>query len=501
MLLFSTKLDIVDTMTIDDFISLVIKWNLGSKDKHPENVIPDISWNGEHNIRYGNENLWMEIQEYRNRNIVAVRYEKRVEDGIIWDTDYVMNFNEYRMSIRLDRSYTEDALVTNDEFSAPYFIAMLIREGYVREDAGLAASNDPIFITNENMDILTDVVAVRKEHKLPIVYISKTEFDTDPVDVRNLAWRLKGVAHVLVQTSRLMTESMISACGQQIEKDGEIGIYYPNQTITSRRFTYNVRNGYDEKLQKAAINTVMKYCNAQVVGPLYTWFGVNNALLQDKLDSQREKREDVENRLSDTLSQLVNSKNAHEAERREIEKKAQDEAYAILDEFQTELDDSKEQIDRLNNEIARLQTENYGLRNKLSSKGAEPILYAGDQESDIYPGEVKDLVLSALAAYLKHVAKGTRRFDVLTDVINSNSYQGSGDKRKVEIHRLIDGYTKITPVIKNGLKDLGIEVTEDGTHCKLKYNGEDRYMTVLAKTPSDVRAGANNASDMIKMFY
>ena len=120
MLLFSTKLDIVDRMTIDDFISLVIEWNQGSR--HPENVIPEIFWNGEHNISYGNPNLWMEIQEYRNRNIVAVRYEKREEDGIIWDTDYVMNFNEHRMAIRLDRSYTEDALVTNDAFSTPYFI-------------------------------------------------------------------------------------------------------------------------------------------------------------------------------------------------------------------------------------------------------------------------------------------------------------------------------------------------------------------------------------------
>lgn len=501
MLLFSTKLDIVDSMTVDDFISLVIKWNLGSKGKHPENVIPDICWNGEHNICYGNPNLWMEIQEYRNQNIVAVRYEKREEDGIIWDTDYVMNFNEHRMAIRLDRSYTEEALVTKDAFSTPYFIAMLIREGYVREDAGLSLSNDPIYITNENMNLLTDVVAVRKEHKLPIVYVSKTEFDTDPVNVKDLSWRLKGIAHVLVQTSSLMTDAMISECGQQIERNGEIGIYYPNQTITSRRFTYNVAEGYDEKLQKAAVNTVLKYCNSQVVGSLYTWFGVNNALLQDKLDSQREKREDAENRLSDTLRQLVNSITAHEAERKDIEKKAQDEAYAILDEFQTELDDYKDQIERLNNEVARLQAENYGLRNKLASNGSHPILYTGDQESDIYPGEVKDLVLSALIAYLRQIAKGTRRYDVLTDVINSNDYQGSGEKRKAEIHRLIDGYTRITPVIKNGLKDLRIELTEDGAHCKLKYNGEDRYMSVLAKTPSDVRAGANNASEIIKLFY
>ena len=165
------------------------------------------------------------------------------------------------------------------------------------------------------------------------------------------------------------------------------------------------------------------------------------------------------------------------------------------------MDEYKAQNERLNNEVARLQTENHGLRNKLASNDLEPILYAGDQEQDIYPGEVKDLVLSTLVAHLKHIAEGTRRYDVICDVINSNNYQELGEKRKAEIHRLIDGYKRVTPVIKSGLRDLGIEITEDGTHCKLKYNGEDRYMSVLAKTPSDVRAGANNASELNKLLY
>lgn len=299
----------------------------------------------------------------------------------------------------------------------------------------------------------------------------------------------------------LMTDFMISHCGQQIEKNGEIGVYYPNQTLTSKRFTYRVTDGYDEKLQKVTVNTVIKYCNTKVVGELYTWFGVNNALLQDKLEIQRVKREDAENRLADALYQLINTETAHNAERETIVKKAQDEANSILDEFQAELDEYKAQNERLNNEVARLQTENYGLRNKLASNDSEPILYLGDQEQDIYPGEVKDLVISTLEAHLKHIANGTRRYDVICDVINSNDYQELGEKRKAEIHRLIDGYKRVTPVIKSGLRDLGIEITEDGTHCKLKYNGEDRYMSVLAKTPSDVRAGANNASEINKLFY
>ena len=42
MLLFSTILDIDESMTKDDFIKLVIKWNQGSP--HANNVIPGIQW-------------------------------------------------------------------------------------------------------------------------------------------------------------------------------------------------------------------------------------------------------------------------------------------------------------------------------------------------------------------------------------------------------------------------------------------------------------------------
>jgi len=74
MLLFSTILDIEKSLTKDSFIKLVLEWNQGSP--HESNVLKGIKWNGEHNIRYGNEKLWIDIEEYRNKNIIAVRFEK-----------------------------------------------------------------------------------------------------------------------------------------------------------------------------------------------------------------------------------------------------------------------------------------------------------------------------------------------------------------------------------------------------------------------------------------
>ncbi|MCI6067128.1 MAG: hypothetical protein MR707_02700 [Galactobacillus timonensis] len=55
----------------------------------------------------------------------------------MWDTDYVMNFNERKMAIRLDRSYYAEALMSSMRFSTPHFITLLIENGYVADDGNL----------------------------------------------------------------------------------------------------------------------------------------------------------------------------------------------------------------------------------------------------------------------------------------------------------------------------------------------------------------------------
>ena len=156
MLLFSTLLEINDTMTKDAFIQLVLEWNQGSP--HEENIIQGIEWNGERNVRYGTDTLWLAIEEYRNENIIAIRYEKTEADGVVWDTDYVMNFNDMKMSIQLDRSYLEEALVIDPTFSTPHFITLLIAHGYLKDDGNLAILRTPCFITKDNIPLLANII-------------------------------------------------------------------------------------------------------------------------------------------------------------------------------------------------------------------------------------------------------------------------------------------------------------------------------------------------------
>ena len=79
-----------------------------------------------------------------------------------------MNFNEMKMSIRLDRSYLEAAFAVNPSFSKQHFITLLIEKGYIKSDGDMPISRDPIVISEDNVEILTNVINGRKKYYLPV---------------------------------------------------------------------------------------------------------------------------------------------------------------------------------------------------------------------------------------------------------------------------------------------------------------------------------------------
>ena len=108
MLLFSTILELKDTVSPDDFIQLVLKWNETSS--HIENRVDGIDWHGEHSVRYGTDNLWLEFVELPEKNMIAVRHEKVNVDGVAWASDFIANFTERRIAIQLCRTDNQDAM-------------------------------------------------------------------------------------------------------------------------------------------------------------------------------------------------------------------------------------------------------------------------------------------------------------------------------------------------------------------------------------------------------
>lgn len=466
MLLYSTILNINSAMDKEAFINLVIEWN--NNNPHEVNRISGITWNGEQNIRFGDEKLWLEVQEYPIKNIVAIRYEKVTDDGVIWDTDYIMNFNDMKLSIQLDRSYREDALVTNAIFSTPLFISHLIEHGYLEDDGDLVISNRPLYISGDNLAVLASALSGRNKHQLPIVFVSKTQANEDPVDVSLLASKLKGAAHVLVQEDRQTNKDIRIICDEENDYNGTIGIYYPNEVLGHKRCAYRDINGIEKILLDRVLHYIFEFGNLQNIDTLYTWQGVSNALLNERLSVQLEKLQKAE-------------RDKEEAQNENAE------LYSAFDEEFQELQQKVEELTRRNDALV---CENAGLVAKLHHSSAQPVIFQGEEE-EFYPGEIKDFVLSVLADAVVNIEKDSRKQHVVIDIVESNGYKHLAEDKKQRLKSLLKGYKTVSSSMKQELMDIGFEISDDGKHYKLIYNGDPRYTIALAKTPSDNRSGDN----------
>ena len=524
MLLFSALLNINDSMTPEKFIRLVIRWN--QENRWKENIIPGIVWNGKINNRYESGNLWMEIEEYPSENIIAVRYEKAAADGIIWDSDYIMNFNEMKMSVRLDRSYEENALSFDPEFSTPYFIKYLIDEGFLKDDEGLPITYMPIVIGPDNIQLLTDVINFHKMYGLPVVYVSKTAEDSYPVDIDLLAGRLKGVAHVMVEESRGLDPAIAAACDDINEYNGAVGIYYPNLPKGNDRFLYRRYNGGDKAMLQQIIKAVIQFSNNKKTDSLYTWHGVNNAILLYNLNGQISKRKEAEKARSEAeearseaeeaRSEAEKARSKAEEARSEAEEarseaevalseaedariKAENETRDVYDAFDEDLLKLQKQIETLTRENEALRNENHGIRAKLDRMNQVPVLVHG-QEKEFYPDEIREIILSELETSLGN-RQGSRRADVIRDIIENNNYRHLQSARAQRLKTLLNDYKSLSGPMRQELIEMGFEITEDGKHYKLTYFGDDRYWSTLSKTSSDHRGGKNVASDIINEMF
>lgn len=475
MLLFSTKLEIKDSLTKEKFIDLIVQWNNSAK--YLENHVPGVSWKGEKNIRFGTDKLSIEIIDYPEKDILAVRHEKITDDEVVWDTDFVVNFAERKLSILLDRTFSEDALEMNAAFSTPHFISLLIERGYLQNDQDIPVLRDPIIITDRNLETIQRIIKNKEYYALPVVYVAKDFADQNPLSISWLASRLKGAAHVLVEDSKEACKKCTEICAETSEEHGAVRIYYPSLGVNRKRFLFRSATGnMDVRLEKV-VKHVIQYWNSQRMDILYTWHGVNSAVLADNLQNQ--------------IQRLAEAESAKQSVEEEINQ--------VYEEFDEDIRSLQKKLEELSKANEALQMENFGLRAKMNISDAMPIIYQGDEE-DFYPEEVKDMVLGVLADALNNTEKGTRLHDVLEDILENNTYRHLSDERKQRVKNLFKGYKTLTGTMKQELLSLGFQITDDGKHYKIIYQGDPRYMVTIGKTPSDNRAGSNNAGMINKIM-
>ena len=308
----------------------------------------------------------------------------------------------------------------------------------------------------------------------------------------------------MLQKGNWLNQTIRNRCDGKNEYYGAVSIYYPTRALGHRRYLYRSAVGYDGFLLEKVFRSVIQYSNSKMIDTLFTWQGVNNALLRDRLISQREERlaaEEAQRVAEAAATKLIDTLDEEE---RRIRKHALDdarsEANIILETFDADMQKLQDQVDALTRENEALQAENQGLKAKLDSRETVPILFMGD-EFEFYPGEVKDLLLSVLSDAAKGIQPKSRRADIVRDIIRNNDYQKLSVAKAEELKCILKNYDGMSAKTRSALKTLGFEITEDGKHYKVSYYGDGRYQTVYAKTPSDGRPGKNNAQQTINMAF
>lgn len=463
MQIYSTTFPVKESLTQDALIHLVIEWNQGS----PHNRINNLKWDGKNrNIKFEEGNLSLAIEEIRAYNTIAIRFHQFDENNIIWNTDIVVNFNTRIFSIKLDRETTVDTIGFVPKFKPPVIVNMLLDKDYVGTDGDMKISDQPVTITKDNYKIIENIIRRDVTYSMPVIYVTKS-WGQYPFRVKELAYRLRGVAHVLMEEDTDVSKILRETCCEKNSHHGSVGIYYPGSSAAHKIITTGKYEGREEVLIDRIVTIVCRYVNQQARDKMMTWEGVQNELLKLRYVSATEKKAKAENEVSE-----------------------------VYDNFAEELEEKERTIEELNNRIMALQAENQGLRAKYDQVTEVPLLYYG-MEDELFEGEIKDQILEMLNKQLGHVKKKTRKEHILQDILECNEPTGALNAKREEIKRILKGYTKVGESLKRDLRDFGFVITKDGGHYKLTYNGDSRYLYTMATSGSDSQHGGGNLASEI----
>ena len=259
MQIYSTIFPVTDMLTQDTLIRLVIEWNQGS----PYNKLSNLNWDGKsRNIKFEEENLSLEIQEIRAYNTIAIRFHQFDENNIIWNTDVVVNFDKHIFSIKLDRETTTETTGFIPKFKTPYLVNKLLDGGYVGKDNGMQISEQVIPVTRNNYHIIEDVICKQAVYNMPIVYVTKS-WGKYPFEIQNLAYKLRGVAHVLGEEEADVSSILKTSCNGMNSHHGSVGIYYPGKTNVHKIITTSKYVDKGDILIDRIVRIVCRYVNQQ----------------------------------------------------------------------------------------------------------------------------------------------------------------------------------------------------------------------------------------------
>ena len=205
-----------------------------------------------------------------------------------------------------------------------------------------------------------------------------------------------------------------------------------------------------------------------------------------------------------TLNSVVASQN------NEIEqlKKKLAETQAELDAFVEDngvlSDKNKSLTGELESVKAALSAKRYAMQANDNKGAASTSFFT--PEKDLYAGEINDIILKVLDKEVSQMQdpkiKKSRKYHVLSSLVINNVRTGEDERITESLKSILSGGASLldSSVISQ-LEELGIEVDKSGTHPRLMFKGDPRYVHIASATSSDFRAGKNSAAEFSRLLF
>lgn len=468
MLVWSSEFPVRSGSSPQQFLDTCIQWLVGS----PHNpwasadfsVLPNLGTIEEYNK--AGQQIRLGILEQTTFGLAATQYTWIEKDSRQWQAEVVLRnkHKESWVSVRISCELLRPGLYL-PEPRKPFIVKLLLQNLGGGDDGFLQVTDKPHELDLTDIERAISIMRGTAGFRLPVVYVSAGWGNLLPLDPKFLATRLSGTAHVIVEPSRAFSRSLAEAVSNKNPYGGGVGIYWPGGMGSHTRFLPNQFVSADD-LSKALAERVFEALAGFRSDPELTW-----AFLQEAVARQR-------------LEQL----------KQDGSQELQD----FVDAFDSELSAKDQRLAEAEREIGRLRSE--VVRLEAKSELGEGLLGKGS-EVDLYPGEINDAIVVALEHAKTHFGSGTRRYDIIADLLQSNTITGTADKLSSEIKRLLSGKPTLGSVEKRALEDLGFDLAEDGKHIQAIFRGDKRYSFAISKTGSDHRGGKNLAATIIRTLF
>jgi hypothetical protein len=332
-------------------------------------------------------------------------------------------------------------------------------------DGQIPVSDKPIRLESGEETVAAQLLSGNAKNHLPIVYVSSGFDGSHIINPDTLSFWLSGMAHVIVEPNREFSLLLKDLTRSRNVYGGTVGVYWPDST--ARKAYYLTGEDSAKQVQSEIARDIRVALANRRQRTHCTWLHLKECISKSRYEQLKASG-------STAVEEFIQAFDADMAAKQE------------------KLDEAEREISRLNAEIRRTSAERSGRE--------EGLLCYGD-EQDLYTNEIKCFVLDALSSYLSNALDGTRRKHVLTDLIQHNEVNGEADKIREEIKALFKSYVDMDAKIKQALTKLGFDISEDGKHYKIVFQGDGRYTFSVSKTSSDHRAGKNQASDINKQLF